>query len=107
MTGVLGHAGYRSRGVDNPGLCLDLRGRMDSMLCNIGSPHEGTHDRSGSETGVVRGGQGHSHRSIGEAFGHLVRRLKHDSCLMVSHRLKAAEDRADRLARSLGVDLED
>lgn len=99
------HAGnrFRHRGAHYPGIHGDLRLGVELMLCDPGSPDAGTPHQPGNEAGRNREGEGCG-TSIpqGPAWPSLTSMWRH-SCFAVQHRLKEAEERAERLAQSFGV----
>lgn len=103
--GVLNHAEYRPEQPcsNRYGGGQRLRSRVDIMFCDPGTSHAGKNDRAGIQNGQDRSGQGRADSGAGATPWDALTRYWRGSCMAVSHRLKCAEDRAEKLARSFGV----
>ncbi len=99
------HAGHKFGRAHDSDIRDDFRRGLDLMLCDPGSSNEGSPYPTGNQTVPDRTGEGHANRSSGKTFGDMVRQIKRNSCLMVAHRIRHAEDRVEKLAKSLDEDI--
>lgn len=102
--GVL-NAGNRYRESDWAGYGggLDIRRRVDLVLCDPGTPDARENDETRNQAGRHRIREGRPDQGSGRTLGYALRDYWRGSCMAVNHRLCEAEERAEKLARSLGI----
>ena len=88
--------GYRSGG--------GIQRRLDIVLCDIGPPDARENEQVRRQAGRDREGQGRADQDARRTLGDALKGFWRGSCMAVNHRLCEAEARAEKLAKSFGID---